>query len=190
MSFFVQKNTGTPATTVRVLLYLVSPADGKTPVTGLTFTTGDIVLSKNGAAEANATAANVVEIGNGLYYYKFGSAEVDTLGFLYLRVTKTSVLPFVREVQVVDFDPTAMRQDFAEYLLETDISINDLSGGNRQTNANKFSLLTALLKSVSKVANVAGVMTTYKVDGTTVKLSQTISTNPADLPIDSIGVGS
>lgn len=84
----------------RVPVYLVDSTDGFTPETGITFSAGDIKISKNGAAEGNH-AGTVTELAGGLYYYECTSGEVDTLGFLSARFTKTGVRTFVAVAQVM-----------------------------------------------------------------------------------------
>ena len=51
------------------------------------------------------------------------------------------------------------------------------------------SLLTAALKAVSRIKNNAGVLETYETDGSTIKMSQTITTDPSNDPIDEVAVG-
>jgi hypothetical protein len=166
----------------RVLLYLVSSTDGKTPMTGLTFSGSQILISQNGAAPV-AFAGTVTEIGNGLYYYTFASTELATLGFVSLTVIYTGVLQFVKECQVVAWDPFAMPTSVATQILQQDIT-------SLQVGAAKASLLTAILKAVSQVARVGSTIVTYELDGATVKITQAITLNSGDQPIDSIGVGS
>lgn len=87
----------------RTLIYLIN-TDGITPSTGLTFSGSDIVISKNGGVEANF-AGSMTEVGHGLYTYQLTAAELNTLGYLYIRVLKIGILQFVKEVQVVGFEP-------------------------------------------------------------------------------------
>jgi hypothetical protein len=58
-----------------------------------------------------------------------------------------------------------------------------------EATAAKHSLCSAVLKAVSKVENDAGTMKTYRTNGTTLHLSQTIGTDVANDPIDSLTVG-
>jgi hypothetical protein len=88
----------------RILVYLVDATDGHTPETGITFSVGDIKVSKNGAAEANH-AGTVTELAGGIYYYEAAAAELDTVGYLTIRFIKTGVRTFVALCQVVPFDP-------------------------------------------------------------------------------------
>lgn len=62
----------------------VSSADHITPLTGLSFSAGEIKISENGAAEANH-AGTVTELAGGGYYYEAAAAEVNTQGFLTFR---------------------------------------------------------------------------------------------------------
>lgn len=84
----------------RIPLYLVDDTDGKTPETGLVFAAGELLVSKNGAVEANA-AGVITERAGGLYYYEFTQAELDTLGFVTLRVVKAGVRQFIAAHHVV-----------------------------------------------------------------------------------------
>jgi len=79
-------------------------ADAYAPKTGLSFSTSEVKLSKNGAAEANSSGT-VTEIGGGAYYYEAAQAELDTVGFLTVRPAKTDVYTMPVAVQVVSFDP-------------------------------------------------------------------------------------
>lgn len=99
----IKQSEGTAARR-RVLLYLVSDADGISPSTGVTASAGDIKISKNGAAEANH-AGTLTEIALGRYYYEFTAGEVDTFGFISLSFSKTNVRAFIKECQVVANDP-------------------------------------------------------------------------------------
>jgi len=51
------------------------------------------------------------------------------------------------------------------------------------------SLTTAILKAVSRIKDNAGTLETYMTNGTTVKLSQTVTTDTSNEPIDELGVG-
>ncbi len=51
------------------------------------------------------------------------------------------------------------------------------------------SLCTAVLKAVSRVRDNAGTLETYRTDGLTIKLSQTVTTDAAADPVDELSVG-
>lgn len=87
----------------RLLISLVDSADGS-PETGVTISAGDVKISKNGGAEANH-AGTLTELGGGAYYYECHADELDTVGFLSVRFSKTGIRPFIKEAQVVAFDP-------------------------------------------------------------------------------------
>lgn len=57
-----------------------------------------------------------------------------------------------------------------------------------EATAPKHSLTSAILKAVSKVEDDAGTLKTYRTDGATLQLSQTIAVNAAADPIDSLTV--
>jgi hypothetical protein len=75
-------------------------ADAYAPKTGLTFAAGELKVSKNGAAEANALGT-VTELAGGGYYYEATAAEMDTMGFLQVRPVKTDVYGAPVVVQVI-----------------------------------------------------------------------------------------
>lgn len=77
----------------------VQDADGVTEMTGLSFAVSDIKISKNGGAEGNSTGS-VVEVASGYYYYVAAQAELDTEGYLMIRLAKTNVRINVAIVQV------------------------------------------------------------------------------------------
>lgn len=62
------------------LFYLSNSADG-TPATGKTIAGSDFLISKNGAAFANA-AGTVTELSLGWYIMVFAAADLDTIGAL------------------------------------------------------------------------------------------------------------
>lgn len=98
-----QQSEGTAAQR-RMLVYLVDDTDGKTAKTGQTPATGEIKISKDGNSEGNH-AGVWTELAGGLYVYEFTAGELDTLGFVSFRLVKTNCRTFVKEVQVVPWDP-------------------------------------------------------------------------------------
>ena len=76
--------------------------------------------------------------------------------------------------------PTA--DAIADAILKRDID-------NVEATAAVHSLTTAILKAVSRIKDNAGTLETYMTNGTTVKLSQTVTTDTSDEPIDELGVG-
>jgi hypothetical protein len=88
----------------RIPFVCVDATDGVTAETGLTFASNDLLISKNGAAEA-AFAGTATELGGGLYYYEFTAAELGTVGFITLRVNKTGVAVARYVAQVITHDP-------------------------------------------------------------------------------------
>lgn len=94
----------------RVPVVLVDGTDGVTAETGITLSSGDLKISKNGGAEANH-AGSLVELTAGDYYYELSAGEVDTLGYLTGRLIKAGVRTYRFKCQVVAFDPyDAVRQ--------------------------------------------------------------------------------
>lgn len=60
--------------------------------TGQTITGSEVQVSKNGAAFSNG-AGTVVEISGGAYYYEATAGEVDTEGWLLLKIVNTGSAP-------------------------------------------------------------------------------------------------
>lgn len=79
-------------------------ADGYASKPGLSFSTTEVKLSKNGATEVDATGT-VTEIGGGAYYYEATEAELGTIGFLTVRPAKTDVYTMPVTVQIVSINP-------------------------------------------------------------------------------------
>lgn len=76
----------------RIPLRLVSDVDGITPVLAATIAAAELKVSKNGGAEANR-AGTITELAGGGYYYEATAGEVDTTGYLSLRLDKANVKP-------------------------------------------------------------------------------------------------
>lgn len=66
----------------------------------------DIQISKAGASEADSLGT-ATHIATGMYKYVFDTTEVDTVGELSMRLTKTGVYNDVRTINIVAFDPYA-----------------------------------------------------------------------------------
>jgi len=88
----------------RIPFRMVDVTDGKTAETGLTFSAGDIKISKNGGSPANHSGS-VTEVGNGVYYYEFTAAELDTIGFISIYITDAAAVDFVGAAQIISYDP-------------------------------------------------------------------------------------
>jgi hypothetical protein len=99
----LQKDEATAAQR-RVPMYLVDSGDGITPETGVTISAGDLKISKNGGAEANH-AGTLTEVAGGNYYYEATAGELDTVGYITLRLSKSGIRVFNACAQVVAFDP-------------------------------------------------------------------------------------
>jgi hypothetical protein len=92
----------------RIPFYLVDATDGFTPETGITVSTSDVQISKNGASFANF-AGSWSELGVGLYYYTATASELDTLGFLWVKVVKAGVRTNIAMCQITTEDPYIAR---------------------------------------------------------------------------------
>ena len=90
----------------RIPFRAVLDADG-TPIVGLSFIVPyDVTLVKNGAAPVSGDGS-VAEVGGGEYYYEATAAELNTLGFLLVRIENSAggMRRFVGNVQIVPLDP-------------------------------------------------------------------------------------
>jgi hypothetical protein len=96
----------TTAGEMRIPFVLVDVTDGVTPETGITISGSECQISKNGGTQANCTGT-VGEVGNGIYYYTFDATEIDTIGYVTVRILDTETRQFVGWVQITDTDPTA-----------------------------------------------------------------------------------
>lgn len=161
----------------RVPLHLVDEVDGKTPKTGLTFTAGEIRVSKNGGTEVPA-AGTVVEIGAGLYAYEFTQAELDTLGFVTARVVKQGVRAFVAAHQVVRTPPDSAA--IADRLLRRSIA-GGADGGRTVGQA----LAASRNRVVVDASTTPPTLTVFDVDDSTVLWTARVTTAKGD-PISGI----
>lgn len=83
--FYIKLNEATAARR-RIPVLLSNSSDGYTPATGVTSAT--LFISKNGTVSNGA--GSLVEIGSGQYYYECGASEIDTLGWISLKVCNTN----------------------------------------------------------------------------------------------------
>ena len=88
----------------RVPVVLVDDTDGKSPETGITISGSDAKVTKNNDTESDFTGT-LTEQSGGDYYYEFHADEVDSLGFLRLRIVKAGCRTYRVWAQVVGFDP-------------------------------------------------------------------------------------
>jgi len=98
----LQKDEATAARR-RIPIYLVDATDGVTPETSVTVSAGDVKISKDGGGEANH-GGTLNELAGGMYYYEATAGELDTLGFLSIRLVKSGVRTFIAVAQVVAVD--------------------------------------------------------------------------------------
>jgi hypothetical protein len=87
------------------------------PVTSATFVSNELMIGKNGAAEA-AFEGTVTEQGGGLYTYEFTAAELNTVGFITARTNKSGIVAGRFFAQVVSHD------DYGNY----DVNVAAISG--------------------------------------------------------------
>lgn len=88
----------------RIRFPLLQEVDDYTPITGAaaSFVAADIQVSKNGGTETDS-AGTVSEIGGGEYYYEATAAELNTEGFLVLRMVYSGARRKTIEVEVKSY---------------------------------------------------------------------------------------
>jgi hypothetical protein len=125
------------------------------PVTGATFVSNELMVGKNGAAEA-AFGGTVTEQGGGLYAYEFTQAELNTNGFITLRTDKSGIVAGVFFAQVIDQD------------LYGNLSANaTMIGGSSAAAAAARDVYNQVKEGTVETANVAATTTTFNATGIT-----------------------
>jgi hypothetical protein len=114
------KQSETEGAKTEILVVLRDDTTNLTAQTGVTASAGDIKIGKGNAAEANH-AGTWTEIALGRYTYRFTAGELGTLGVTHFAFKKTGVREFVKEVQVVPWDPY-LNQDTALNTLQSDVT--------------------------------------------------------------------
>lgn len=89
----------------RIPLYLVDATDGLTEETGLSISGSECRVSKNGAASANC-AGSITENETGLYAYEPTTGEVDTVGYVTVRISDSAARKFIGVANINAFDFT------------------------------------------------------------------------------------
>ncbi len=149
----------------------------------------DTKVSKDGGAFNNTTNVPVHE-GQGIWSLILEPAEMS--GALISITVVDAATKTVEDQAVIiatygsasgqyDWDLDDINQ-FGDALLKRDLD-------QVESAAAIHSVLTAALKAVSRIRNNAGTLETYETDGSTLKLSQTITTDPTNDPIDEVAVG-
>jgi len=163
--------------------------DGKTAETGLSIANTDIKLwFAGGTTESSKNSGGATHIAAGRYYCVLDATDTATLGPMEINVHVSGALPVRRECLVL----TAAAYDL---LVGTTVPLTvatiadglmTRASSNWEAAAPVKSLGTAVMKATHKVEDDAGTLKTYRSDGTTVHASQTIGTDPANDPIDSL----
>ena len=149
----------------------------------------DTKVSIDGAAFANTTNVPVHE-GQGIWSLILEPSEMN--GALIVVAVVDAATKTVEDQAILiatygdasgqyDWDLDDINQ-LGDALLKRDLD-------QVESSAPTHSLLTAALKAVSRIRNNAGVLETYETDGSTIKMSQTITTDPSNDPIDEVAVG-
>ena len=91
----------------KVPVTLVDATDNKALETGVSSPT--IQISKNGGSYASASDGTWAEVGNGDYTVRLNATDTSELGFLILRVEKTSVSAETKVICKVSLTPSEER---------------------------------------------------------------------------------
>lgn len=103
-NIFVSESTGAER---RIPVLLLDVTDGLTEETGVTITVAsECRISKNGGAAANC-AGTAGEVETGIYYYEPTAGEVDTIGYITVRINDSAARAFYGSANIVAFDPTS-----------------------------------------------------------------------------------
>jgi hypothetical protein len=135
----------------RIPFYLVDSTTGLTGQTGVSLTGSDLQLSKNGAAFASF-AGSVTEVGNGFYYYQCTAGEVDTPGFLALKVVESGV----RTLMIVE---TINAEDFYDTFRVPFYLVDSLTGLTPQTSVSITGAELQVSENGAAFASFAGSIT-------------------------------
>jgi hypothetical protein len=165
------------STARNVMVLIVQSSDHITGLAGATLT---ITASKDGGAFGSITPT-VTDRGSGWYNLALTTSHTDTLGDLALHITATSADPVDLVMTVVALDLGNVNQ-IGDAMLQRDMSSVEAS-------APVHSLTTAILKAVCRVRNNAGTLEVFKTDAVTVKMSQTVTTDPTNQPVDELASG-
>lgn len=90
-----------------ITIYLETTAGAA--ATGLTFSDVSCDLKKEGAGSFSAKAldgTNFTEVGGGVYELTFTTAETDTLGNMYVRITGATIKTVLQSVFISEATPT------------------------------------------------------------------------------------
>lgn len=148
MGFDLKQNEAVPARR-RVPIYALDDSDGKTPITNLTISAGDMKITKAGGSPANHLGTlTTIDSTTGLYYYEAFDTEVNTLGPLGMIINKSGVRDIVWESQIVDFDPVgeilksqsdSSKRNILVYLVSNADAITPVTGKTGSDMTIKFS---------------------------------------------------
>lgn len=87
----------------KLIVKMVDATDGFTEETGITFASGDVKISKNGAAFVNTTNSPT-EVAFGSYVLELTATELNTLGVIEVRAIDATARNFYAFGQVIGFD--------------------------------------------------------------------------------------
>lgn len=87
----------------RIPIYLVDVTDDETPETGLTISGAECEISKNGGSWGTC-AGSIGEVDDGVYYYEATTGEVDTVGYVTLKIAEAAANAFLINAPITQFD--------------------------------------------------------------------------------------
>lgn len=98
------KQSESVAARARIPFFLVDDTDGKTPEPSVTPATGELKVCKNGGAWTNS-AGTWSNRGEGAYDYTPTASELDTLGYILVKVLVSGIRINTAAAQVQSEDP-------------------------------------------------------------------------------------
>ncbi len=150
--------------------------------TPVTFVAADTQISKDGAAFAN-TGSTPTHVGNGIYELALTAAELnaDRIAVTVVDAATKAWTDFAIIIRT-----TATVADAANVIADAILS-RDVD--SVEATAAVPTLCSAILKAVSRIRDNAGSLETYRTNATTIHMTQPLTTDVSNQPVDELGVG-
>ena len=163
-------------------LEYIDSSDDKTHKLTPTITSGDVKVSIDfGAFNNLATLPSVAPAGGSVVKHELSLSEMN--GDVIVVEGKDVTGAEWNDWSAIIITSTyQIDVDWIDALLGRDID-------NAEGSAAIHSLVTAILKAVSRVRDNAGTLEIYRTDGTTLHMSQTVTEDATLEPVDELGIG-
>ncbi len=164
-------------------LEYIDSSDDKTHKLNPTLASGDVKVSIDfGTLNNLATLPSVAPAGSSIVKHELSAAEMNG-DILVIEGKDVAGAEWNDWSAIILTSTYQIDVDWIDALLGRDI-------GNAEGTAAVHSLVTAVLKAVSRVVDNNGTLEVYRTDGTTLHMSQTVTEDATLEPIDELGVGS